>query len=325
MARIIVPISSLGNAGSALALRAEVDRVAKELQIAVDEYYRINYPTATYLRILADKVTVKPKKKYINIDIGSSGAYMVDTTDGTVYGIKGYGVPHRGLVHGNIADLDGKTLLRQRFARSGTVKPAKPRTAGSPFETGGLRDTHHEVLTKHGFQYKEQRQHDVHVYDDGRGLEAHRQGGMTRIVDKMDPKGNASRWTNDPGALDAYLTQIGGLHDQRRVTGGMATGTKLVEGSEGGMIEVCAGCGNAALGDNGQCDVCDLKLVSAMTQDEQNDADYKSGWQAGLKMLHDREAAYRWEREVYAKEVRPSWFDMGQADVIAEHRVARFL
>jgi len=126
MVRVIIPISSLGDAGEALAIRAHVNRVAKELQDAVNEYYRVSYP-ATYERGQVDQVTVKPKKKYINIDIGSSGAYMVDAATGTTYGIKGYGVPHKGVVHGNIADLDGETLLRQRHARSGTVRPATPR------------------------------------------------------------------------------------------------------------------------------------------------------------------------------------------------------
>lgn len=127
MARIIIPMASLGgDVSSRLTINAEVSRVAKELQVAVDEYYRVNYP-ATYERGQADKVTVKPKKKYINIDIGSSGAYMVDATDGTVYGIKGYGVPHKGVVHGNIADVDGEILLRGRHAYSGTIRPAPPR------------------------------------------------------------------------------------------------------------------------------------------------------------------------------------------------------
>ena len=115
-----------GDDGPVIHLVGTVNRVAKELQEAVNEYYRVSYP-ATYERGQVDQVTVKPKKKYINIDIGSSGAYMVDAATGTTYGIKGYGVPHKGVVHGNIADLDGETLLRQRHAWAGTIKPAPPR------------------------------------------------------------------------------------------------------------------------------------------------------------------------------------------------------
>jgi len=36
-------------------------------------------------------ITVKPRAKYINIDCGGSGQLMIDTTDGRIYGIKGYG------------------------------------------------------------------------------------------------------------------------------------------------------------------------------------------------------------------------------------------
>lgn len=57
----------------------------------------------------------------------------------------------------------------------------------------------------------------------------------------------------------------------------------------------------------------------------QQDADYKRGWDEGYKwVMKDRQAAYRWEREVYQQMDEPSWYDMGKADVIAEHRVAHW-
>lgn len=41
-------------------------------------------------------VSVKMGKKFARVDIGDSGRYMVDLETGEIYGIKGYGVVHRG-------------------------------------------------------------------------------------------------------------------------------------------------------------------------------------------------------------------------------------
>ena len=39
---------------------------------------------------------VKIGRKYANVDVGDSGKYMVDLATGEIFGIKGYGVIHRG-------------------------------------------------------------------------------------------------------------------------------------------------------------------------------------------------------------------------------------
>ena len=49
--------------------------------------------------------TVKPGKKYIKVDIGTSGAYMVDL-EGNIYGIKAYGVVHKGHQYGTLDTID---------------------------------------------------------------------------------------------------------------------------------------------------------------------------------------------------------------------------
>lgn len=41
-------------------------------------------------------------KKFARVDIGTSGRYMVDLETGTIYGIKAYGVVHRGHVFGTL-------------------------------------------------------------------------------------------------------------------------------------------------------------------------------------------------------------------------------
>lgn len=311
MARIIVPISSLGDIGGRISINAEVARVAKELQTAIDEYYRVNYP-ATWERGQADKVTVKPKKKYINIDIGSSGAYMVDTTDGTVYGIKGYGVPHKGVVFGNIADVDGEMLLRGRHARSGSIRPASPRKRL-------INCTFCESGAEH-----DQRLHNLSIEAKQSGKCYCGDGGVKHCdfctgTREMSVPRNPYEPAR-PVDLDAPKTEekVDWRHVQR-VGGSFVT---FHDGSYYWMNKLIYWEGSEAV----EAQRFLQTFAGGMTQDERNDADYKMGWQAGLKMLReDREGAYRWERDVYAKAARPSWIDMGKADVITEHRIAKYI
>lgn len=50
------------------------------------------------------KVTVGPK--YAKIDVGISGRYMVEMSTGNIYGIKAYGVIHRGHQYGNLDTIN---------------------------------------------------------------------------------------------------------------------------------------------------------------------------------------------------------------------------
>ncbi len=49
-------------------------------------------------------VHIRPGKKYVKVDVGGSGAYMVDQ-EGNIFGIKGYGVIHRGHQYGTLDTL----------------------------------------------------------------------------------------------------------------------------------------------------------------------------------------------------------------------------
>ena len=54
-------------------------------------------------------VRVKPGLRYIRIDVGESGKYMVVHATGEIFGIRAYGVIHRGHAYGTldtIADWD---------------------------------------------------------------------------------------------------------------------------------------------------------------------------------------------------------------------------
>ena len=52
---------------------------------------------------------VKVGRKYANVDIGAdghrSGRYMVDLATGEIFGVKGYGVIHRGHGYGTLATI----------------------------------------------------------------------------------------------------------------------------------------------------------------------------------------------------------------------------
>ena len=63
--------------------------------------------------------TIKLGRKYANVDVGSSGRYMVELATGAIYGIKGYGVIHRGHYYGTldtIADWDWSDYRAQAAA-----------------------------------------------------------------------------------------------------------------------------------------------------------------------------------------------------------------
>jgi hypothetical protein len=52
------------------------------------------------------RTTIKPGKKYTKVDVGQSGKYMVINATGEIYGIKAYGVIHKGHKYGNLDTID---------------------------------------------------------------------------------------------------------------------------------------------------------------------------------------------------------------------------
>ena len=49
---------------------------------------------------------IKMGRKYANVDVGSSGRYMIELSTGAIYGIKAYGVIHRGHAYGTLDTVD---------------------------------------------------------------------------------------------------------------------------------------------------------------------------------------------------------------------------
>ena len=60
---------------------------------------------AEYQHVKPPAVTVKPGKRWTKVDVGHSGKYVVDT-DGTIYSIKAYGVPHFGHRFGTLDTIN---------------------------------------------------------------------------------------------------------------------------------------------------------------------------------------------------------------------------
>jgi len=51
------------------------------------------------------KTKVVPGRKYTKVDVGTSGKFMIDA-EGNIFGIKGYGVIHKGHRYGNLATVE---------------------------------------------------------------------------------------------------------------------------------------------------------------------------------------------------------------------------
>lgn len=89
------------------------ERLLIHWQIAVNiQHYNVSKCTHA-----ADQVHGTFGAKYARLDIGSSGAFMVDIADGIIYQIKGYGKVDKKKTIGNIYDpaFDAAVLVRDRF------------------------------------------------------------------------------------------------------------------------------------------------------------------------------------------------------------------
>jgi hypothetical protein len=51
-------------------------------------------------------VNIRPGKKYTKVDVGASGKYMVVNDTGEIFGIKAYGVIHRGHRYGTLDTIN---------------------------------------------------------------------------------------------------------------------------------------------------------------------------------------------------------------------------
>jgi hypothetical protein len=56
--------------------------------------------------ILARKVKIVDGNKYIKVNVGTSGKYMVEKSTGIIFGIKGYGQVHKGHKYGTLDTIN---------------------------------------------------------------------------------------------------------------------------------------------------------------------------------------------------------------------------
>jgi hypothetical protein len=52
------------------------------------------------------KTAIRVGKKFVKVDVGTSGRYMVDLATGIIHGIRSYGVIHRGHSYGSLNTVD---------------------------------------------------------------------------------------------------------------------------------------------------------------------------------------------------------------------------
>jgi len=76
-------------------MNCKIEEFKELVQRDSDEFRDIN----GYHR---EVISVKSGKKYTKIDRGGSGYLMVEQSTGNIYGIKAYGVIHRGHCYGNL-------------------------------------------------------------------------------------------------------------------------------------------------------------------------------------------------------------------------------
>jgi len=105
--------------------QADIAPFAALLEQQQREAFTRDYPGA-YLEERRDSactVKVSMGKKFARVDIGNSGKYMVDLETGDIYGIKAYGVVHRGHRYGTLEtigewDWSGYVAQRKQAASS---------------------------------------------------------------------------------------------------------------------------------------------------------------------------------------------------------------
>lgn len=80
-----------------------IQEFAAEVERQKREQYAKDYPGRN-MRVMIDRdctVHIHPGRKYTKVDVGHSGAYMIDA-DGNIFGIKAYGHIHRGHQYGTL-------------------------------------------------------------------------------------------------------------------------------------------------------------------------------------------------------------------------------
>ena len=105
-----------------MTISERLDEKIAELVFRLQESVNAKHKAMDYT-FEPDKVTVKERQKFVAVDIGSSGCFLVEKETGEIFNIKAYGVPDRNKKKkadiGNIftADLGKLLVVRYNYLR----------------------------------------------------------------------------------------------------------------------------------------------------------------------------------------------------------------
>ncbi len=101
-----------------VTLEEKLNELVYHLQVAVDAKHALSGYTSPPDRV-SMKIPNGKAVKFIRIDIGSSGCFLVEKATGELFNIKAYGVPDRNKKAkadiGNIFTADLSTLFAVRY------------------------------------------------------------------------------------------------------------------------------------------------------------------------------------------------------------------
>ena len=78
-----------------------IEQLATRIETDTAERFAKDYPARTWKEGNWN-VNVHVGKKYTRVDVGSSGRYIVINNTGEIFGIKAYGVIHKGHRYGTL-------------------------------------------------------------------------------------------------------------------------------------------------------------------------------------------------------------------------------
>ena len=85
----------------------KIKEFAAKVESETLEHLNKQFPTTNGHDWKADALTtIRPGKKYTKVDVGRSGKYMVVNETGEIFGIKAYGVIHKGHQYGTLDTID---------------------------------------------------------------------------------------------------------------------------------------------------------------------------------------------------------------------------
>ena len=89
-------------------VKAKIEKFAELLHEDQVKFYNTEYPNyPDNCLSKSTEVHIKPGRKYTKVDLDTSGKYLVVNETGEIFGIKAYGVIHRGHAYGTLDTING--------------------------------------------------------------------------------------------------------------------------------------------------------------------------------------------------------------------------